>query len=88
MKKLDSVRKLGVAAAVACGSVVSALAGDTTGSSDVVSNVIEDSTDALSGILSTAGSSVAALVAAGLAIWGAIAIVGVLKRAFSAGKGR
>lgn len=88
MIKFD-FRKLCVGSMVALGSVVSAFAEETgSGSSFAPSEVISNSQEALSSILSSAGTSVAALVAAGLAIWGAIAVIGVLKRAFNAGKGR
>lgn len=75
------------AVTVALGAPFALLADDSTTAS-TASTVISDSKDALEEILTTAGTAVAGLVAAGLAIWGAIAIVGVLKRAFSAGKGR
>ena len=90
MKMSDSVRRLGVAAAVACGSVVSALAEETGGSTStsLAADVIDDAQSSLEGILTSAGGAVSSIIVAGLAIWGAIAIVGVLKRAFSAGKGR
>lgn len=88
MNKFD-FRKLFVGSMVALGSVVSAFAEETgSGTSSVAEGLISDSQDALTSILSSAGTSVAALVAAGLAIWGAIAVIGVLKRAFNAGKGR
>lgn len=77
------------AVTVALGAPFALLAEETSGSgADTATTVIENAQNSLEGILTTAGGAVAALVAAGLAIWGAIAIVGVLKRAFSAGKGR
>lgn len=42
----------------------------------------------LSNFLTGVGGIVGLLIVAGLAIWGGIALIGVLKRAFSAGKGR
>lgn len=42
----------------------------------------------LSNFLTGVGGIVGLLIVAGLAIWGGIALVGVLKRAFSTGKGR
>lgn len=42
----------------------------------------------LSNFLTGVGGLVGLLIVAGLAIWGGIALVGVLKRAFSTGKGR
>lgn len=83
MKKNISRLALAVPALCACGSALAAGEGDT-----VASSVIDQAQSSLEGILTSAGSAVTALVVAGLAIWGAIAIVGVLKRAFSAGKGR
>lgn len=42
----------------------------------------------LANFLTGVGGLVGLLIVAGLAIWGGIALVGVLKRAFSTGKGR
>lgn len=83
MKKNISRLALAVPALCACGSALA------TGESDsTAQTVITQAQTSLEGILTSAGTAVTALVVAGLAIWGAIAIVGVLKRAFSAGKGR
>lgn len=88
MKKFD-LRKMYVASMVALGSAVSALAeeGSTT-TTTVADSLIDSAQGSLEGILTSAGTAVSGLVVAGLAIWGAIAIIGVLKRAFNAGKGR
>lgn len=51
---------------------------------DIFTNAQEDMTS----LLSAAIPVVVAFVGGGLIIWGAIALVGVLKRAFGAGKGR
>lgn len=85
MKKLKNSFYSG---AVALAMSLPALAEGTGGSSEVYETVVSDAQSKLESILTTGGEAVAALVVAGLAIWGAIAIVGVLKRAFSAGKGR
>ena len=87
MNKFD-FRKLYVGSMVALGSVVSAFAEGPGSTSDVAGDIIETAQSSLEGILGSAGAAVSALVVAGLAIWGAIAIIGVLKRAFNAGKGR
>lgn len=50
--------------------------------------IISGAETALKGLLDSAGPVVASVVIAGLGIWGAIAIVGLIKRAFNAGKGR
>lgn len=42
----------------------------------------------LANFLTGVGGIVGLLIVAGLAIWGGIALVGVIKRAFSTGKGR
>lgn len=82
MKKNISRLALAVPALCACGSALAA------GDDSTAQTVITQAQSSLEGILTSAGTAVTALVVAGLAIWGAIAIVGVLKRAFSAGKGR
>ena len=87
MKKFD-FRKLYVGSMIALGSAVSAFAEETGSTSSVAADLINDAQGSLQGILTTAGGAVSAIVVAGLAIWGAIAIIGVLKRAFNAGKGR
>lgn len=51
---------------------------------DIFTNAQADMTS----LLSAAIPVVIAFVGGGLVIWGAIALVGVLKRAFGAGKGR
>lgn len=61
--------------------------GSTTGSTflvDLLSDVKGDMVDALE----AAGPYITGVITAGLAIWISIALVGVLKRAFGAGKGR
>ena len=83
MKKNISRLALVLPALCACGSALAVGESDTT-----AQTVITQAQTSLEGILTSAGTAVSALVVAGLAIWGAIAIVGVLKRAFSAGKGR
>ena len=73
-------------------------AAETTGSS-TTGLISSTSETALEGMFTTAQSNlssmldnaipvIVAFVVGGLVIWGAIALIGVLKRAFSAGKGR
>lgn len=54
----------------------------------IVQDIVTQSQSSLSAMLETVGPAVVAIVVAGLAIWGGIALVGVIKRAFNAGKGR
>lgn len=82
----------------ALGAVMSsgvALAEETSGSSSTAIIGVEDMTDMFStaqqnmtSLLDAAIPVAVSFVVGGLVIWGAIALVGVLKRAFSAGKGR
>lgn len=67
-----------------------AVAEETSGgnTTSVAETIISDAQTTMEGILSSAGGAVSALVVAGLVIWAGIAIVGLLKRGFSAGKGR
>lgn len=50
--------------------------------------IAEAAQTTLANFLTGVGGIVGLLIVAGLAIWGGIALVGVLKRAFSTGKGR
>lgn len=85
----NTFKRVACAAGAFALGALPALAEETGGGSTTTADtVIDNAQSALEGILTSAGSAVSALVVAGLAIWGAIAIVGVLKRAFSAGKGR
>lgn len=79
-------------------SVLAFADGGTTSGGTGTSNGIADVAD-VSGIFTAAQSNLAALIDAalpvaiafvggGLVIWGAIALVSILKRAFGAGKGR
>lgn len=62
--------------------------GETTTAPQIVQDIVTQSQSSLSSMLETVGPAVVAIVVAGLAIWGGIALVGVIKRAFNAGKGR
>lgn len=57
-------------------------------SGSVAEDIVTDASSTLTNFLTGAGTLVASVVVAGLAIWGAIALVGIVKRAFSTGKGR
>ena len=59
-----------------------------TGSSTVGESIITEAQGTLEGLLGTAGSAVVSIIGVGLAIWAGIAIVGLIKRSFNAGKGR
>ncbi len=54
----------------------------------VAATIAKDASDTLQNFLTGVGPVVAGIVVAGLAIWAGIAIVGIVKKAFSAGKGR
>lgn len=77
-----------LAAVVGAAPVLGALAEEGTGAFNAGTAIITPAQNALTGILTSAGSAVAAVLLAGLAIWGGIAIVGLIKRSFNAGKGR
>lgn len=51
-------------------------------------NILGDAQTALEGLITAATPIVSSIIVAGLAVWGGIALIGLLKRAFSAGKGR
>lgn len=77
------------------GSVVTAFAegsapsaGPEAYSGSVAETVVNNASTTLINFIEGAGVVVAAVIVAGLAIWGAIALVGILKRAFQTGKGR
>lgn len=50
--------------------------------------IVSDASTTLTNFLTGAGAVVATVIVAGLAIWGGIALVGIIKKAFSTGKGR
>lgn len=88
MKKL--MYTLGAFAATA---PMALLAEDSTTSSGIVStsdvtSIFTQAQTDMTSLLDAAIPVVCAFVGGGLIIWGAIALVGVLKRAFGAGKGR
>lgn len=92
MNRLKSFKRALAAAfatAVTCGY---ALAADGTAPVAWAGSTAEDIATAaqttLSNFLTGVGGIVGLLIVAGLAIWGGIALVGVIKRAFSVGKGR
>lgn len=82
-------QKFYLAACSVAASPFAALAAEGDGeTTDIAQNIVDGSSEALKSMLGSAGTVVTDLVIAGLAIWGGIALVGILKRAFSAGKGR
>ena len=88
MKKL--MYTLGAFAATA---PMALLADDSTTASGIVSTsdvtgIFTQAQTDMSSLLEAAIPVVCTFVGGGLIIWGAIALVGVLKRAFGAGKGR
>lgn len=94
MNKLKSFKRALVAAfatAITCGA---ALAEGTTSTTAVAwegstaQDIATAAQTTLSNFLTGVGGIVGLLIVAGLAIWGGIALVGVVKRAFSVGKGR
>lgn len=83
-------------AAFAATSPLSLLADDSTGgssSSGIVStsdvaDIFTNAQTDMTALITSALPVIIAFVGGGLVIWGAIALVGVIKRAFGAGKGR
>lgn len=82
--QMKNFRRYAVALSVFGGS----LASFAEGTAPTLETLTTSATTSLTALLTSAGTAVAGLVTAGLAIWGGIAVIGVLKRAFSAGKGR
>lgn len=86
------MKKLMYSAGAFALSALPVLAEETSGSGtsdgSLAEGVLADAQGALEGILTSAGPVVSAVIVAGLGLWGAIAIVGVVKRAFNSGKGR
>ena len=75
------------------GGAVTALAeGAASGAvayeNSVAKTIVDDASTTLTNFITGAGAVVAGIIVAGLAIWGGIALVGILKKAFSTGKGR
>lgn len=67
-----------------------AAAGDgaTEYTGSVAETIAADASATLTNFLTGVGPVVATIVVAGLGVWGGIALVGIIKRGFSAGKGR
>ena len=84
------MKKLMCSAGALALTALPALAEETSGgtSSTVAENVLDGASSALQAIITSAGPVITTVVVAGLGLWGAIAIVGVVKRAFNSGKGR
>lgn len=91
--KLKSFKRALVAAfatAVTCGHALAEGTGTTpiAWEGSTAQNIATAAQTTLSNFLTGVGGIVGLLIVAGLAIWGGIALVGVIKRAFSVGKGR
>ena len=84
------MKKLVYSAGAFALTALPALAEETSGgtSSPVAEDVLDGASSALQAIITAAGPVITTVVIAGLGLWGAIAIVGVVKRAFNSGKGR
>ena len=85
------MKKLMYSAGAFALSALPVLADGTSGgtsSSTVAEDILDQAQGALEAIITAAGPVVSAVIVAGLGLWGAIAIVGVVKRAFNSGKGR
>lgn len=84
------MKKLVYSAGAFALTALPALAEETSGgtSSTIAEDVLDGASEALQAILIAAGPVISTVVIAGLGLWGAIAIVGVVKRAFNSGKGR
>ena len=82
------------ALAFAATSPLALLAEETgSGTSDVTASglaegLVSAAGESLTGMLDTVAPVIVTVVVAGLAIWGGIALVGMIKRGFNAGKGR
>lgn len=87
---MNKLKKFGVAALASLGSFAVMAEGGTAGADtfNAADSIITPAQNALTGVLTSAGGAVASILLAGLAIWGGIAIVGLIKRSFNAGKGR
>lgn len=90
--KLKSFKRLLVAAFAATVSAGAALAEGTSGAvvyaGSTAETIVNDASTTLQNFLTGAAPTVAAVIIAGLAIWGGIKLVGILKSAFQTGKGR
>lgn len=95
MKHLKSFKRALCAAFATAAAAGTALAQDAAAtvtpvawSDSTAKQIAEAAQTTLSNFLTGVGGLVGLLIIAGLAIWGGIALVGTLKRAFSTGKGR
>lgn len=91
--KLKSFKRALAAAfatAVTCGYALADGSGTTpvAWAGSTAEDIATAAQTTLSNFLTGVGGIVGLLIVAGLAIWGGIALVGVIKRAFSVGKGR
>ena len=77
-----------VSAAAASFAVDGSAGGAIAYEGSVAETIAKNASDSLQNFLTGVGPVVAGIVVAGLAIWAGIAIVGIVKKAFSAGKGR
>ena len=83
------MKKLFYSALAVAGSASAALAQEGSASAiNIAETLTEQAKDSLTGMLDTVAPVIVAVVVAGLSIWGGIALVGIIKRGFTAGKGR
>lgn len=84
------MKKLLSSAAAVVGSSFVALAQEQTSSNaaSMAGDIAEQAQTSLLEMLNTVAPVIVAVVVAGLGIWGGIALVGIIKRGFNAGKGR
>lgn len=86
------MKKLMTILAAAGSSAVALAEGTTSGavaySGSTAETIVTDASTTLTNFLTGAAPTVAAVIVAGLAIWGGIKLVGILKSAFQTGKGR
>lgn len=88
------MKKLMTSAVLAASSVGAALAegeaaaGAVSYSGSTAEAIVTGASTTLTNFLEGAAPTVATVIIAGLAIWGGIKLVGILKSAFQTGKGR
>lgn len=83
------MKKLLCSAVAVVGSVPFALAQEqNVTAANIAENITEQAQTSLTEMLNTVAPVIVAVIVAGLSIWGGIALVGIIKRGFNAGKGR
>lgn len=83
------MKKLLSSAAAVVGSSFVALAQESSSTAaSMAGDIADQAQSSLVEMLDTVAPVIVAVVVAGLGIWGGIALVGIIKRGFNAGKGR